>query len=100
MLSDGIKPNIYTYTCLISDLCHYKRTPEALKLFEEMIQLGFAPDVFIYTALIAGFTNINKWEKACELFQAMLKQIIKPVGGTYSSLGVKKLVWVTTERAS
>ncbi|PIA59197.1 hypothetical protein AQUCO_00400225v1 [Aquilegia coerulea] len=99
MVTQGVQPNVVTYTCLIYGLCRFGRQKEAMSLFKKMLsqnikpnivemmsQTGQKPDVFTYKSLIYGLCVLGQWNEVTKLFSEMESHRISPNVKTYNVL--------------
>lgn len=50
----------------------------ALKLFEDMGDLGLLPDIFSFNSVISACESVGQWETALNLFDEMQSRGISP----------------------
>merc|ERR1712137_501243 len=86
MKQSGVRPNVITYSALISACGKGSQTEKALEVFAEMKQSGLKPNVITYSALISACVKGNQTEKALEVFAKMKRSGVKPDAITYDSL--------------
>ncbi|KAL4315676.1 hypothetical protein AHAS_Ahas15G0208900 [Arachis hypogaea] len=83
----GLKPNVKSYTCLISANGKQKKMCDmASDAFLKMKKVGIQPTSHSYTALIHAY-SISGWhEKAYAAYESMQREGIKPSIETYTAL--------------
>eukprot|EP00241_Pyramimonas_parkeae_P017709 CAMPEP_0114278110 /NCGR_PEP_ID=MMETSP0059-20121206/1160_1 /TAXON_ID=36894 /ORGANISM="Pyramimonas parkeae, Strain CCMP726" /LENGTH=878 /DNA_ID=CAMNT_0001398283 /DNA_START=370 /DNA_END=3007 /DNA_ORIENTATION=- len=80
------KPNLRTYSAVISGLQTQGQWQLALKTLHRMQAAGIPPDVVLYSSVVASLEKDGQWETALEVYRAMTAHGIKPNTHTYSSL--------------
>ncbi|KAE9586109.1 putative tetratricopeptide-like helical domain-containing protein [Lupinus albus] len=75
-----INPNADTYNILVFGWCRVRNPTRAMKLLEEMIQLGHRPDNFTYNTALDTFCKAGMITDAVDLFEFM-----RTKGSTISS---------------
>lgn len=75
-----IVPNADTYNILFFGWCRVRNPKRAMKVLEDMIDMGFTPDNFTYNTAIDTFCKAGMLNEASELLQFM-----KTKGATMSS---------------
>jgi pentatricopeptide repeat protein len=94
MLSQGVKPNAFTYRALVSVLCTARRPDEALKslkVFEDNVSKGSVSSdssdnpLPLYNTLIHGLLTNSREEDATAVLQRMQKAGPKPDLVTYNT---------------
>ncbi|KAL5761895.1 hypothetical protein ACOSP7_018159 [Xanthoceras sorbifolium] len=86
MLSNGLKPDVVTYTALIDGYFKASNITQAMKLMEDMKVAGFPPDTFTYTTLMDAYSKSREMVKAYELVQEMLDKGLQPTVVTFNVL--------------
>ncbi|KAG6479395.1 hypothetical protein ZIOFF_062858 [Zingiber officinale] len=79
-------PDVFLYNSFLMECCRNGNMAKALKLFNQMFQVGLAPDCSNYTTIICGFCKVCNLEHASMIFALMLKRGIKPTIMTYTTL--------------
>ncbi len=82
----GIKPNVITYTAVISACKKGGKAEEALEIFNKMLDAAITPNVITYSAVISACEKGGKAEEALEIFNKMLDAGIKPDVITYNAV--------------
>uniref|UniRef100_A0A0A9D556 Pentatricopeptide repeat-containing protein n=1 Tax=Arundo donax TaxID=35708 RepID=A0A0A9D556_ARUDO len=72
MFTIGCRPNLQTYSILITKLAEIGESGEVQHLFDHMFQKGMAPDAATYTSFITMLCEENKYEQAMEIFNKSL----------------------------
>ncbi|PON79580.1 Pentatricopeptide repeat [Trema orientale] len=75
-----VKPDANTYNILFFGWCRVRNPKRAIRLLEEMIEIGLTPDNFTYIAAIDAFCRAGMVTEAVELFEFM-----RTSGSTMSS---------------
>ena len=72
MVSSGVSPNGYTFTCLLSAFCHGGFVKEGLSLFERMASLyGVTPGIEHYGCVVDLLARAGMEEEALRIVEAM-----------------------------
>lgn len=71
MLSDGVKPNAYTYAVLIKGLARGGKVGEAGKYLVEMVGVGMMPNAGTIAALFEAFVKEGKVEEGGEVLRVL-----------------------------
>lgn len=82
-----VRPNADTYNILFFGWCRVRDPKKAMKVLEEMIEMGHAPENFTYNAAIDAFCSAGMVAEARELFEFMRTKgstISSPTAKTYS----------------
>lgn len=69
-----VKPNLYLYNTIISQLARARKAEDALLLFADLKQRGIRPSSVTYGALINGCSRVGDVQSATTLFQEMASQ--------------------------
>lgn len=88
MLSQGVKPNAFTYRALVSVLCTARRPDEAiksLKIFEDNVSPSSDNPLPLYNTLIHGLLTNSREEDANAVLHKMQKAGPKPDLVTYNT---------------
>jgi pentatricopeptide repeat protein len=91
MLSQGVKPNAFTYRSLISVLCTARRPDEALTSFKDfevgVLNGSISPEqpLTLYNTIIHGLLTNSREEDATTILQKMQKGGPKPDLITYNT---------------
>ncbi|XP_042469303.1 pentatricopeptide repeat-containing protein At1g73400, mitochondrial-like [Zingiber officinale] len=86
-LKNKVTPNAGTYNIMFFGWCRVRNPKQAIKLLEEMIQMGHKPENFTYNAAIDSFCSAGMISEAEELFEFMRTEgstISSPTAKTYS----------------
>lgn len=87
MEKSGLKPDIHSYTMIISEYSKQSDMIRARKwLNRMMLRDKIKPDAHIYTTLIDGYMREANVDDAEVMFQFMMKKDIKPTLVTYNIL--------------
>jgi pentatricopeptide repeat protein len=87
MMSQGIEPNLITYSAILKGYCQENRLDEAFELLEGMLQsTKFKPDEIMYNTLLDGCARQGYYERGMTLLGEMEKAGIKPSCFTLSVL--------------
>lgn len=81
-----IKPDANTYNVLFFGWCRVRNPTRAMRVLEEMIEMGLTPDNFTYNTAIDSFCRVGMVNEAVELFEFMRKNgspISSPTAKTY-----------------
>ncbi|MED6157530.1 hypothetical protein PIB30_023915 [Stylosanthes scabra] len=82
-----IKPNAETHNILVFGWCRVRNPTRAMKLLEEMIELGQKPDNFTYNTALDTFFKAGLITEALNLFEFMRTKgstISSPTAKTYA----------------
>ena len=85
MRSEGIEPNVITYSAAISACEKGKKWEKALSLLEQMRDARIKPDVISYSAAISACEKGGQWERALSLLEQMRGEGIEPDVISYSA---------------
>lgn len=86
-VKNRVGPNADTYNVLFFGWCRVRDPKKAMKVLEEMIEMGYAPENFTYNAAIDAFCSVGMVAEARELFEFMRTKgstISSPTAKTYS----------------
>lgn len=86
-MKNKVVPNADTYNILFFGWCRVRDPKKAMKVLEEMIQMGHTPENFTYNAAIDAFCSVGMVSEARELFEFMRTKgstISSPTAKTYS----------------
>ncbi|KAF8083226.1 hypothetical protein N665_0787s0008 [Sinapis alba] len=86
----GMEPNVVTYNSLIKPLCKAKKTEEAKRVFDEMLEKGILPTIRTYHAFMR---ILRTGEEVFELLAKMRKMGCEPTVDTYIMLIRKFCRW-------
>ncbi|KAL5553650.1 hypothetical protein UlMin_041051 [Ulmus minor] len=90
-LRDWIKPDEFTYRCLIEGFCDVGDLIEASKIWNLMVDEGFEPDIEAVEKMMETFFKTNRYDQALKLFQTMRCKRMEDLGlSTYRLV----LVWM------
>ena len=73
MKSEGIKPGLIVYTCLIQTCIRAKELAQATVLFYEMKKQGIMPDSVIYMTVINSYINTQWYDHALDVILESLR---------------------------
>ncbi|MQL89507.1 hypothetical protein Taro_022077 [Colocasia esculenta] len=86
-VKNKIVPDANTYNILFFGWCRVRDPGKAMKVLEEMIQMGHTPENFTYNAAIDAFCSVGMISEARELFEFMRTKgstISSPTAKTYA----------------
>ncbi|XP_038973448.1 pentatricopeptide repeat-containing protein At1g73400, mitochondrial-like isoform X1 [Phoenix dactylifera] len=86
-VKNKVVPNAETYNILFFGWCRLRDPKKAMKVLEEMMQMGHTPENFTYNAAIDSFCSAGMVSEARELFEFMRTKgstISSPTARTYS----------------
>ncbi|CAD5175839.1 unnamed protein product [Musa acuminata subsp. malaccensis] len=86
-LKSKVAPNAETYNIMFFGWCRVRNPKAAIKVLEEMIQMGHTPENFAYNAAIDSFCSAGMLSEARELFSFMRTKgstISSPTAKTYA----------------
>eukprot|EP01026_Neomeris_dumetosa_P060240 TRINITY_DN56779_c0_g1_i4.p1 TRINITY_DN56779_c0_g1~~TRINITY_DN56779_c0_g1_i4.p1 ORF type:complete len:378 (-),score=36.93 TRINITY_DN56779_c0_g1_i4:345-1478(-) len=89
MISQDIKPNVYTYTTLMSIHRKYEdpnNASEELKLFQMIEDSDLKPDVISINQLIGACVRNGSWDQAWAIFSSMRVMGIQPNVRSYNCI--------------
>jgi len=87
MTSQGIEPNLITYSAILKGYCQENRLDEAFELMEGMVQTTkFKPDEIMYNTLLDGCARQGLYERGMPLLGRMEAAGINPSNFTLSVL--------------
>merc|ERR1719453_816096 len=81
-----VSPDLITFSILIKANCDNHCLEDALKLLEDMVDLGMKPDEVIFNNLIAGCGQQGNAKLGKHLFNDMVASGIRPSNATFSIL--------------
>ena len=82
----GIKPNVITFTTLISCCQRAGRWKRAMQFFTEMEEAGVRPDLKAYNSIISACSRGARWEDAWDICSTMRRSGMPPNTRTYNAL--------------
>ncbi|KAL0324530.1 UNVERIFIED_CONTAM: Pentatricopeptide repeat-containing protein, mitochondrial [Sesamum calycinum] len=71
IFDDALKPDIVSWTALISGLAQVGLTEEAMEVFEEMQKAGRVSDPVVFVTILSACVRQGRLEDACHLFSQM-----------------------------
>lgn len=83
-MCDKLKPDLKTYTVLLSSWCNAKNLIEAGRVWNQMVDKGFEPDVITYNVMIHGLIKGQRRPEAVKLFELMKAKGPRPHVSTYN----------------
>jgi pentatricopeptide repeat protein len=86
MINDGLKPNVVTFTTLLSLYAKKGDIGRAEQVWDDMIKVGLTPNIASYNTLLSAYTKIGDIMKSQKLLSNMTKEGIKPDIKTHTSL--------------
>jgi len=87
MVSQGIEPNLITYSAILKGYCQENRLDEAFELMEGMVQTTkFKPDEIMYNTLLDGCARQGLYDRGITLLGDMQKAGVNPSNFTLSVL--------------
>ncbi|KAL6212751.1 hypothetical protein ACLB2K_017969 [Fragaria x ananassa] len=78
--------DVIIYSALISGYSRSWCVDEAMRLLDEMRDLGFVPNVVLWNGMIAGFSQSKLYASTVGVFQKMHSQGFEPDGSSISSV--------------
>ncbi|KAJ4817923.1 Pentatricopeptide repeat-containing protein [Rhynchospora pubera] len=100
LISEGLKPDIFTWNIYLSNFSKFENVSLkfATDLIRKMENQGISPDVFSWTSLVSGFVQSGKCRDALQLFDEMLKSKVEPNSMTIACVlsACAKLKWLST----
>mmetsp|Transcript_28008 Transcript_28008/g.60798 ORF Transcript_28008/g.60798 Transcript_28008/m.60798 type:complete len:656 (+) Transcript_28008:161-2128(+) len=87
MLEDrtqGVTPDLITFSILIKANCDAGGLKEALKLLDTMLDLNLHPDEVVFNNLLSGCVQKNDEKLGKQLFKNMIEAGLKPSNATFS----------------
>lgn len=82
----GVKPNVITYTTLISCCQRAGRWRQAMAAFRDMEEAGVQPDVKAYNSVMSACAKGGRWENAWEVLAGMRRVGMRPSARSYNAL--------------
>eukprot|EP00468_Gymnochlora_sp_CCMP2014_P009291 CAMPEP_0167749544 /NCGR_PEP_ID=MMETSP0110_2-20121227/5467_1 /TAXON_ID=629695 /ORGANISM="Gymnochlora sp., Strain CCMP2014" /LENGTH=635 /DNA_ID=CAMNT_0007634711 /DNA_START=335 /DNA_END=2242 /DNA_ORIENTATION=- len=67
----ALKPDVYTFSTVISACVNAKRSDVAKELFSEMNSLGIKPNKVTLTSMIPIHANSGDWRKALQIYESL-----------------------------
>jgi len=87
MMSQGIEPNIITYSAILKGYCQENRLHEAFELMEEVKRATkFKPDEIMYNTILDGCARQGLYQRAMPLLADMEAAGVNPSNFTLSVL--------------
>jgi len=87
MVSQGIEPNLITYSAILKGYCQENRLDEAFELMEGMVQTTqFKPDEIMYNTLLDGCARQGLYDRGTKLLAEMVRAGVNPSNFTLSVL--------------
>jgi pentatricopeptide repeat protein len=87
MVSQGIEPNLITYSAILKGYCQEHRLDEAFELMEGMVQTTkYKPDEIMYNTLLDGCARQGLYDRGMKLLGEMEKSGVRPSNFTLSVL--------------
>ncbi|CAL1408451.1 unnamed protein product [Linum trigynum] len=86
-LKNKVKPDSNTYNILFFGWCRVRNPTRAMKVLDEMIELGLPPDNFTYNTAIDSFCRAGMVDEAAGLFEFMRTKgstLSSPTAKTYA----------------
>jgi pentatricopeptide repeat protein len=100
MLSEGLKPDIFTWNIYLSNSAKFEifNLRFATDLIRQMENQGVLPDVVSWTSLLSGLVQNGKCTDALQLFNEMLKSKVEPNSMTVACAisACATLKWLST----
>ncbi|KAI3710993.1 hypothetical protein L2E82_40794 [Cichorium intybus] len=84
--SESYKPNVLTYTAMITGYCKEGKVNRAEMLLTRMQEQGLVPNENTYTTLINGHCKNGNLDRAFELINEMKKEGLPPNMYTYNAI--------------
>ncbi|EXC22075.1 hypothetical protein L484_006660 [Morus notabilis] len=79
-LREWIKPDGFTYKCLVKGFCEVGDLVEASKVWNLMVGEGFEPDINAVEKMMETFFKTNQFDEALKLFQMMRLKRMEDLG--------------------
>ncbi|KAG0482736.1 hypothetical protein HPP92_010820 [Vanilla planifolia] len=86
MQRSGLRPDVVSYTLLISAYGKARREDEALAVFEEMLDAGVRPTCKAYNVLLDAFAISGMVEQAKTVFKCMRRDKVDPDLCSYATM--------------
>lgn len=87
MVSQGIEPNLITYSAILKGYCQENRLDDAFELMQEMVSTTrFKPDEIMYNSLLDGCARQGLYQRAMPLLADMESAGVNPSNFTLSVL--------------
>merc|ERR1719478_1674175 len=87
MVSQGIEPNLITYSAILKGYCQENRLDEAFELMEGMVQTTkFKPDEIMYNTLLDGCARQGLYDRGISVLAEMESVGVSPSNFTLSVL--------------
>lgn len=81
-----LKPDLFSYTCLLNACVRSGAVSEALECFETIIEAGIKPNEVTYTTLLRAFCSDEKYfDRGTALLSTMKTNGVKPNDRTYAT---------------
>ncbi|XP_020597846.1 pentatricopeptide repeat-containing protein At3g02650, mitochondrial [Phalaenopsis equestris] len=100
----GLRPDVYTYSVIMSGFAKAGLMDEAFKIFCEAKKKHKILTPVLYHILIRGYCRIEEYEKALECLKDMKEHGVQPNADEYSklirTLCLKAIDWRTAEKLS
>ncbi|CAN6216325.1 unnamed protein product [Urochloa humidicola] len=80
----GVRPNVVTFTTVISGWCSMADMESAIRVYEKMRKAGVHPNLRTFETLIWGYSEQKQPWKAEEVLQMMQETGVKPKQTTYA----------------
>jgi pentatricopeptide repeat protein len=84
----NLKPDLFSYSTVISGLCHTGRIDKAEMLYEGLVNntdQTLRPSQYIYSSMIHAFTKNHRIDKASKIFNDMKKAGEQPDQAVYTA---------------
>ncbi|GER49150.1 pentatricopeptide repeat-containing protein [Striga asiatica] len=98
----GLKPDLYTYSAILSGFAKNGEMEQACKIFDEAKKNHSKLTPIVYHILIRGFCKLEQFDKAVGLLREMRAHGVNPNHDEYNklikSLCFKALDWETAEK--
>ncbi|KAF9904015.1 hypothetical protein EC991_003163 [Linnemannia zychae] len=86
MLTQGLRPDVVTFTAMVDANIKMGKYPEAREVFQAMEQANIQPDVIAYSAMIAGALSHSSVQESIGILKNMIDDGILPNRHTFNSL--------------
>merc|ERR1719498_1854566 len=87
MVSQGIEPNLITYSAILKGYCQENRLDDAFEVMKQMVSsTSFKPDEIMYNSLLDGSARQGLYQRAMPLLADMEAAGVKPSNFTLSVL--------------
>ncbi|KAF9123230.1 hypothetical protein BGW39_009158 [Mortierella sp. 14UC] len=86
MQTQGLRPDVVTFTTMVDANIKMGKYPEAREVFRAMKQANIQPDVIAYSAMIAGALSQSSVQESIGILKNMIDDGLLPNRHTFNSL--------------